>query len=120
MAAAMRLPRYGSSPEPSEMRPQRGSTEMSHMGEYVHCRPAAAASVAAMRALWPIPSTSHEAAMPRLMGKMVRKPWMTSKPNRMGMPRRVSSTATRWISRVKSAVKALRSAPQRPSRMSFR
>ena len=32
MAFAMRLPRYGSSPEPSLIRPQRGSTEMSHMG----------------------------------------------------------------------------------------
>ena len=36
MAADICPERYGSSPEPSETRPQRGSAETSHIGENVH------------------------------------------------------------------------------------
>jgi hypothetical protein len=49
-AAAIALPRNGSSPAPSTIRPQRGSRATSTIGAKVQCRPAALASAAAMRA----------------------------------------------------------------------
>src|SRR2546422_7712480 len=66
-------PRYGSSPEPSAMRPQRGSRAISTMGANVQWRPAAAASRAATRAAASTASGSHEAASPSGIGKMVRR-----------------------------------------------
>src|SRR3989442_4124541 len=48
-AAAMSEPRYGSSPEPSAIRPQRGSRAMSTIGAYVQLIPKAAASWPAAR-----------------------------------------------------------------------
>src|ERR1043165_2629875 len=46
----MAPPRYGSSPEPSTMRPHRGSRATSTIGAKVQCMPLADASVAATRA----------------------------------------------------------------------
>ena len=60
------------------MRPQRGSRAMSTIGEKVHRTPPAAASFAATVAARVDSAGSKVAAWPSGMGKMVRKPWMTS------------------------------------------
>ena len=101
-AAATAAPRYGSSPAPSMIRPQRGSRAMSTIGANVQWMPTARASRAATA--WPpsMVSGSQEAAIAIGTGKMVRSPWITSKPNSTGMPRRLPSTASR-CSRLVSA-----------------
>ena len=60
-----------------------------------HPIPAARASRAATA--WPcsIASGSHDAAMAIGTGKIVRRPWITSNPNRTGMPCRLPATASR-------------------------
>ncbi|MNE87761.1 hypothetical protein D3C80_1849980 [compost metagenome] len=78
MRAAIRETSCGSSPKPSEVRPQRGSREMSTVGAKVMSRPSALASSAAMRALFSMASRSQLEARPRPMGKVVRWPWITS------------------------------------------
>ena len=71
MARAMEPPRNGSSPDPSDTRPQRGSRLMSTIGLKVHEMPSALASVAAMRADCLMAAISHVQERPRGMGKMV-------------------------------------------------
>ena len=71
-AVAARAPRYGSSPAPSMIRPHRASHETSTMGAKVQWRPAAAASVAAMRADCSIAAGSQLAASPSGVGNIVR------------------------------------------------
>src|SRR5215212_7224813 len=63
-ATATADPRYGSSPAPSIIRPQRGSRAMSTIGANAQWMPTALASRAAT--VWPrsIVSGSQEAAMP--------------------------------------------------------
>ena len=84
-AAATAAPRYGSSPAPSMIRPQRGSRAMSTIGAKVQWMPTARASRAATD--WPrsIVSGSHDAAIAIGTGKIVRSPWITSKPNSIGI-----------------------------------
>src|ERR1041385_4360808 len=83
----MALPRYGSSPEPSTMRPQRGSRATSTIGAKVQCTPLADASMAATWADRSAAAGFQLAASASGTGKMVRKPWMTSWANRRGMGR---------------------------------
>jgi hypothetical protein len=71
-AAAIAAPRYGSSPAPSTMRPQRASRAMSTIGPNVQWMPAARASFAATAAARSWTDGSHEAAMARGTGKIVR------------------------------------------------
>ena len=51
---------------------------MSTIGENVQFSPDAIASRAATRAEFSIPCRSHEHDMPRLIGKIVFMPWITS------------------------------------------
>ena len=69
---------------------------MSTIGANVQWMPAARASRAATA--WPrsIVPGSQEAAIAIGTGRIVRNPWMTSKPNSTGMPSRWPSTASRW------------------------
>ncbi len=71
-AAAACAPRYGSSPAPSMIRPHRASRAMSTIGANVQWMPAAAASVAPMRADRSIAARSQLAASPSGIGKIVR------------------------------------------------
>ena len=84
-AAATAAPSTGSSPAPSMMRPQRGSRAMSTIGANVQWIPTARASRAATA--WPrsMISGSQEAAMAIGTGKIVRRPWITSNPNKAGI-----------------------------------
>lgn len=59
-------------PEPSEIRPQRGSRATSTIGLNVRSMPQADASDAAIRADASASSGFHDAAMPSGMGKRVR------------------------------------------------
>ena len=68
----MAEPKNGSSPEPSEIRPQRGSRETSTMGEYVQQIPSALASLAAICADRSITDISQLHDKPRGIGKSVR------------------------------------------------
>ncbi len=113
-ATAIFAPRYGSSPAPSMIRPQRASRQMSSMGAKVQCTPAAAASVPATRAEASTASRSQLAASPRGTGKIVRKPWITSYPKIRGIPRRLFSTASSWVFRVASAPMTFSIEPTRP------
>ena len=83
-------------PAPSMMRPQRGSRAMSTIGAKAQWMPTARASRAATA--WPrsIVAGSQEAAIAIGTGRIVRSPWITSKPNSAGMPSRWPSTASRW------------------------
>ena len=56
-------------------------------------------------------SGSKLAAVPSGIGKVVRNPWMVSKANRSGIPRRESSTAIRWSSRIRRGSVTLRTEP---------
>ena len=53
-------------------------------------------SRAATRCALSVRSGRNDAACASETGNIVRQPWMTSSAQRMGMPRRVFSTATRW------------------------
>ena len=77
------------------IRPHRGSRAMSTIGAKVQWIPTARASRAATA--WPrsMVSGSQEAAIAIGTGRMVRSPWMTSKPINSGMPSRLPSTASR-------------------------
>ena len=68
---------------------------MSTIGANVQWMPTARASRAATA--WPrsIVAGSHDAAIAIGTGRIVRSPWMTSKPNSAGMPSRLPSTASR-------------------------
>ncbi len=68
----MAAPRWGSSPKPSAMRPQRGSRAMSSMGVKVQWMAALAASRAATAAACSTISGSQLAAWASGMGKTVR------------------------------------------------
>ena len=78
----------------------------------------AEASRAETRASDSAAAGSHEAATARLIGKIVRKPWITSAPINSGMPSRLSSTAIRCNRSVSSKDLMLNTLPQRPSRTS--
>ena len=69
---------------------------MSTIGANAQWIPTARASRAATA--WPrsIVSGSHDAAIAIGTGRIVRRPWITSKPNSTGMPSRLPSTASRW------------------------
>ena len=114
MALAICPPRKGSSPLPSAMRPQRGSRAMSTIGLNVQQMPLALASMAAIRADCSIADMFQVAAKPKGMGKVVSYPWMTSIPNRSGICRRLSSTATRCTSRILSTPFMLNNPPTLP------
>eukprot|EP00437_Effrenium_voratum_P063830 CAMPEP_0181501916 /NCGR_PEP_ID=MMETSP1110-20121109/56061_1 /TAXON_ID=174948 /ORGANISM="Symbiodinium sp., Strain CCMP421" /LENGTH=192 /DNA_ID=CAMNT_0023630429 /DNA_START=438 /DNA_END=1013 /DNA_ORIENTATION=+ len=83
----------------SAVRPQRWSRDTSTMGAKVHIKPARVASTAVARAVRRASSGSKEAASANGMGKMVHMPCQMSAPKINGMPRRLSSTATRCSSR---------------------
>ena len=87
--------RCTSSPNPSTTRPQRGSRETSIIGENVQVTPPERASRAAVRASCSTMAGSKDAACPSGTGAIVRCPWITSSPIRIGMPSRVFSTASR-------------------------
>ena len=53
-------------------------------------------SRAATRCALSVSDGRNEAACASETGNIVRQPWMTSSAQRMGMPRRVLSTAMRW------------------------
>ena len=114
MASAIIAPRNGSSPLPSDTRPQRGSREISTIGLNVHEIPSALASTAAMRADSSIAAISHVQESPRGIGNIVSYPWITSMPNNNGMPRRDSSTACFCTSRIFSTPFRLNSPPTSP------
>ena len=115
MAADIWPERYGSSPEPSDTRPQRGSAETSHIGENVHAKPNADASAAEILATFSVASVSQEHDIPRFSGNPVLAPWMMSCPKRIGIPRRELSTASLWYSMISSGFQTLRSEPHMPS-----
>src|SRR6476659_1160049 len=117
-AAAITEPRYGSSPEPSTMRPHRGSRAMSTMGANVQWRPFAAPSAAATRAARSTAAGSQLAASASGVGKIVRNPWITSCANSSGIFARDCSMATRCRFRVTSAPEVPRNDPMRPALMS--
>ena len=73
------------------IRPQRGSRAMSTIGANVQWMPTARASRAATACPCSMVSGSHEAAIAIGTGKMVRSPWITSKPNSAGIPCRFPS-----------------------------
>ena len=90
---------------------------MSTIGAKVQWMPTALASRAATA--WPrsIVSGSQDAAMAIGTGRMVRSPWMTSKPNRAGMPCRLPSTAS-LCSRLISAGSVWKSSDPHPPQAS--
>ena len=49
-------------------------------------------------------------------GRMVRSPWMTSKPNSSGMPKRLPSTASRCRRLISAGSVTNNSEPATPSR----
>ena len=59
---------------------------------------------------------SKLAASPSGIGNTVRMPWITSAASSTGMPSRLSSTATRWISRPWAAPTPLNRQPTLPAR----
>ena len=107
-------PRNGSSPFPSDTRPQRGSREMSTIGLNVHEIPSALASTAAIRADSSMAAISQVHDRPSGMGNIVSYPWMTSMPNSNGIPRRDCSTACFCTSRIFSTPFRLNSPPTSP------
>jgi hypothetical protein len=60
---------------------------------------------------------SKLAPVPSGIGKIVRKPWIVSNANSSGIPSRVSSTAIRWSSLIRSGLVSLSTAPS-PARTS--
>ena len=64
--------------------------------------------------LWSSKATrgSKLAPAPSGIGKMVRKPWMVSKANMIGIFSRDSSTAMRWSSLIRAASVTLRTEPR--------
>ena len=72
MAAANAAPRYGSSPEASAIRPQRGSWETSTIGAYVCLMPTVAVSRAAIVSPAVATDGSKLLASPSGIGKIVR------------------------------------------------
>ena len=110
----MAEPRNGSSPEPSDMRPQRASRQMSTIGLNVQQMPSALASLAAIWADFSIAAISqlHERASG--IGNTVSYPWITSIPKIKGIFKRLSSTATRCTSRIFSTPLRLKSPPTSP------
>src|SRR5271166_2461018 len=88
-----RAPRYGSSPAPSTIRPQRASRAMSTVGANVQLMPAARASRAAIVCPRSTSDGSHVADIASGGGNIVWYPWMTSSPISNGICSRDSSTA---------------------------
>ena len=103
----MQASRNGSSPAPSEMRPQRGSRAMSSMGAKASITPARVASLAEISVARRTRSGSKEQDQPSGIGKMVWKPWMTSWQKISGMPRRLFSTAMRCRRRAMAALSGM-------------
>ena len=89
---------------------------MSTIGAKVQVTPCAAASMAAMRAVRRAPSGFQLLASASGTGKVVRKPWMTSKPNSSGMRARDCSTAIRCKRFTVSLPTTLRNDPSSPLR----
>lgn len=71
VAIAIRVGKESELPLPSAMRPQRGSTQMSSMGEKVQFKPSADASCAAICALRFMACMSHEQESEKGMGNTV-------------------------------------------------
>ena len=69
---------------------------MSTIGAKVQWMPTARASRAATDCPCSIVAGSHDAASAIGTGRIVRSPWITSKPNRAGMPSRWPSIVSRW------------------------
>ena len=86
------------------------------MGAKVQRTPEAAASTAAIRAPASASSGFQVAAIPSGMGKIVRKPWITSRPMSSGIPSRLSVTATRCSRLITSTSTSLRIEPSLPAR----
>ena len=107
-------PRNGSSPLPSDTRPQRGSREISTIGLKVHEIPSALASTAAMRADSSMAVMSQVQDKPSGIGNIVSYPWITSMPNNNGIPSRESSTACFCTSRIFSTPFRLNNPPTSP------
>jgi hypothetical protein len=93
---------------------------MSTIGAKVHFSPAAAASAAAMWAACSAAAGSQLLASPSGIGKIVRCPWITSKPTSSGIFSRVCSTAIRWMSLTFRAPNTLKNEPTRPRRIRSR
>ena len=68
------LPRYGSSPDPSAILPQRGSRQISTIGLKFQFIPSAVASIAEICAIRSIAVVSHEHDSANGIGKMVSYP----------------------------------------------
>ena len=100
-----------SSPKPSQTRPQRASRDRSTMGANVQLTPPDAASAADVRPSDSDTEGSKLHACASGMGKIVRWPWMTSRPISSGMPCADSSTATRCTAFVAAALIGQNSAP---------
>ena len=118
-AAAMAEPRYGSSPAPSTMRPQRGSRAMSSIGAKAQWMPTARASAALIACAFSTSAGSQDAASAMGTGKMVRNPWMTSKPKRRGIFSRVSVVAMRCRRLISCGSFTNSREPTRPARSSL-
>src|SRR5688572_11156598 len=88
------------------MRPQRASRAMSTIGKNVQRIPVAEASRAAILADCSTSAGSQVDAIASGTGHIVRNPWMTSRPNTIGILRRDLSTAMRWYAFVSLAVEA--------------
>ena len=86
-----RASRRGTRPPAPSAAPRRGRPS----GVKVQATPSTTASDAASAATSSTRPSSKDAARPSGMGQTVRWPWMTSRPKRTGMPRRLSSTAWR-------------------------
>ena len=84
------------------------------MGEKVQVTPPLRASAAETAAQARAAPGLKEAAMARGVGKMVRWPWMTSRPMSRGMPWAEDSTAARWTALVRSASPGQKRAPMPP------
>ena len=89
---------------------------MSTIGAKVQWMPTARASRAATDCPRSIVSGSQEAAIAIGTGRIVRSPWMTSKPNSSGIPSRLPSTASRCSRLIWAGSVTKSSAPAPPSR----
>ena len=103
----MRATRWGSSPNVSSRRPQRGSRQTSSTGPRPWCAPVARICVRTASASSSTSAGSHVLARPIACGKTVASrainPEQISSWTIAGMPSRVCSTRCRWMSFASSA-----------------
>ena len=106
-ATPMRATRYGSSPNVSSVRPQRGSRQTSSTGERPWCAPVARICTRTASASASARSGSQVLASPIACGKIVAsraiRPEQISSWTIAGMPSRVSSTRWRWMALASAA-----------------